>query len=274
MRWLGEASMTVEQRFTFDEIGERYNRYRPGYPEAVFDDLLSISGVSSAQRLLELGCGTGQATQPLARRGFEILCIEPGPRLAELSRKNFAAFPGVEVHCQTFEDWPCETAAFGLVFSAQAFHWLSPETRFAKCAEALHSGGSLAILGNSVCVDRSRHGDAGGPQSDRLDAAYARWAPSLAGPPATAWYDEGGPIPQLVAESGLFESVVTCRYPWSHRYATEEYLGLLGTHSDHRLLDAEKRAGLYAAIGQALEAYGAEIEIFYQAHLYVARLKD
>ncbi len=266
--------MTVEQRFTFDEIGERYDRYRPAYPEAVFDDLLSIAGVSSAQRLLELGCGTGQATRPLARRGFEILCIEPGSRLAELSRKNLSAFPGVEVHCQTFEDWPCETAAFGLIFSAQAFHWLAPETRFEKCAEALSSGGSLAVLGNSVCVDRSRHGDAGGPLSDQLDAAYARWAPSLAGPPATAWYDEGGPVPQLFAESGLFEPAVICRYPWSHCYATEEYLGLLGTHSDHRLLDTEKRAGLYAAIGQALEAYGAEIEIFYQAHLYVARLKD
>jgi SAM-dependent methyltransferase len=205
MRWLDEASMTVEQRFTFDEIGERYDRYRPGYPDVVFDDLLSISGVSSAPRLLELGCGTGQATQSLARRGFEILCIEPGPRLAELSRKNLSAFPGVEVHCQTFEDWPCETAAFGLVFSAQAFHWLAPEMRFEKCAEALSSGGSLAVLGNSVCVDRSRHGNAGGPLSDRLDAAYARWAPSLAGPPATAWYDEGGPVPQLFAESGRLQ---------------------------------------------------------------------
>ena len=265
--------MTVEQRFTFDEIGECYDRYRPGYPQALFDDLVSISGVSPADRLLEVGCGTGQATRPLAQRGFAMLCIEPGPRLAELSRKNLEAFPGVEVRSQTFEDWPCQAAAFGLVFSAQAFHWLSPEIRFAKSAEALRSEGSLAIFGNSVCVDRSAHGDAGGPLSDRLDAAYAEWAPSLAGPPATGWYGEDGPIPELVAESGFFEAVVAYRYPWAQRYSTDEYLGLLGTHSGHRLLAAGQREGLYRAIGHALEACGREIEIFYQAHLYVARRK-
>ena len=56
----------------------------------------------------------------MAQRGFEMLCIEPGPRLAELTRENLEALPGIEVHCQTFEDWPCEAAAFGLVISAQA----------------------------------------------------------------------------------------------------------------------------------------------------------
>ena len=210
----------------------------------------------------------------MAQRGFEMLCIEPGPRLAELTRENLEALPGIEVHCQTFEDWPCEAAAFGLVISAQAFHWLSPEIRFAKCAEALHSGGSLAILGNSVSVDRSPHGDAGGPLSDRLDAAYAQWAPSLLGPLPTGWYAEEGPIPELFADSGLFEPVAVRRYPWSRRYSTDEYLGLLGTHSDHRLLPAEQREGLYEAIGDALEASGGGIEIFYRAHLYLARRED
>jgi len=266
--------MTVEQRFTFDEIGDLYHRYRPGYPEALFEDLISLSGISCPERILELGCGSGQATRPLARRGFAMLCIEPGPRLASIARKNLEEFPGTEVVCETFEAWPCEPAAFGLVLCAQAFHWLSPETRFVKSAAVLRPGGSLAILGNAPAVDRSPHGDAGGPLSEALDAAYSRWAPSLAGPSAMRWYADDGPIPELFAASGCYGPVAVRRYPWSHYYATSDYLGLLGTHSDHRMLPSDQREGLYKAIGDALERRGDGIEIFHEAHLYVAPRAD
>ena len=88
--------MTAEQRFTFDEIGDLYDRYRPGYPEDLFEDLLALSGISAGDRILEIGCGTGQATEPLARRGYAMSCLEPGPRLAAIARKNLAAFSGVD----------------------------------------------------------------------------------------------------------------------------------------------------------------------------------
>ena len=264
--------MTAEQRFTFDEIGDLYDRYRPGYPEDLFEDLLALSGISAGDRILEIGCGTGQATEPLARRGYAMSCLEPGPRLAAIARKNLAAFSGVDVQCETFESWRCEAAAFGLVFSAQAFHWLSPELRFARSAEALRPGGSLAVIGNAVMVDRSPHGDSGGALREALDDAYARYAPSINGPPVTAWYAEQGPVPELFSNSGCFESVVARRYPWSHHYDTSDYLGLMETHSDHRLLPAEQRERLHAAIARALERSGGSIEVFYEANLYVAKL--
>ena len=43
------SSMTREQRFTFNEVGEQYDRYRPGYPESLFEDLLSLSGISPGE---------------------------------------------------------------------------------------------------------------------------------------------------------------------------------------------------------------------------------
>lgn len=264
--------MTPEQRFTFDEIGDLYDRYRPGYPGPLFEDLLSLSGIAASGRILEIGCGTGQATLPLAQRGYAISCLEPGPRLASIARENLAEFSRVDVVCETFESWPCEPAAFDLVFSAQAFHWLAPELRFARSVEALRPGGSLAVIGNAVVVDRSPHGDAGGRLRKTLDDAYARFAPSINGPPVTAWYAEGGPVPELFSNSGCFESVVARRYPWSHHYDTSDYLGLMETHSDHRLLPAEQRQQLHAAIARALEDSGGGIEVFYEANLYIAKL--
>jgi 16S rRNA A1518/A1519 N6-dimethyltransferase RsmA/KsgA/DIM1 with predicted DNA glycosylase/AP lyase activity len=73
--------MPREQRFTFDEVGAQYDRYRPGYPDQLFDDLVSLSGISHDERVLEIGCGTGQATRALARRGFSMSCLEPRRQL-------------------------------------------------------------------------------------------------------------------------------------------------------------------------------------------------
>jgi len=56
-------------RTTYDEAALLYDEARLGYPEAIFDDVVSLSGIPPAGRILEVGCGTGQATVPFARRG-------------------------------------------------------------------------------------------------------------------------------------------------------------------------------------------------------------
>jgi 16S rRNA A1518/A1519 N6-dimethyltransferase RsmA/KsgA/DIM1 with predicted DNA glycosylase/AP lyase activity len=75
-------------RAIFDEDAELYDRMRPDYPDDLFDDLAALAGLQRGSRVLELGCGTGQATLPLARRGFAVTAIELGPRLAEVARRK------------------------------------------------------------------------------------------------------------------------------------------------------------------------------------------
>src|SRR4029450_9212770 len=84
-------------RVTFDEDAERYDRARPGYPSAVFDDLAELAGIGPGCRVLEIGCGTGQATVPLAERGCQIVAVELGAGLAAVARRNLARFPDVPV---------------------------------------------------------------------------------------------------------------------------------------------------------------------------------
>jgi protein-L-isoaspartate O-methyltransferase len=73
-------------RATFDEAAERYDRTRPGYPPAVFDDLAELAGVGPGRRVLEIGPGTGQATVPLAERGCRIVAVELGAGLAAVAQ--------------------------------------------------------------------------------------------------------------------------------------------------------------------------------------------
>src|SRR5436189_21759 len=124
-------------RTTFDEVALLYDQARPGYPEALFEDVIALSGIPPGGRILEIGCGTGQATLPLARRGYRILAIELGENLAAVARRNLAAYPTVEIRTGAFEEWPVQECAFDLAVSATAFHWIDPTIGYAKVARAL-----------------------------------------------------------------------------------------------------------------------------------------
>ena len=64
-----------------------------------------MAGLAPGARLLEVGCATGKATVPLARRGFRITCVELGPELAAAARRNLeGAGLGAEVIEANFEE--------------------------------------------------------------------------------------------------------------------------------------------------------------------------
>src|SRR5215203_6505224 len=98
------AEERAKLRAIFDEAALLYDEVRPGYPEVLFDDVVSLSGIPSGGRILEIGCGTGQATLPFARRGYRILCIELGENMAAVARRNLASYPRAEVVTADFED--------------------------------------------------------------------------------------------------------------------------------------------------------------------------
>src|SRR4051794_8829959 len=93
-------------RTTFDAAADQYQTARPDYPTELFDDLLSVTGLQPPARLLEIGCGPGKATVPMAERGFAITAVELGPDLAHAARANLARFPDVDVINADFERWP------------------------------------------------------------------------------------------------------------------------------------------------------------------------
>ena len=65
----------------FNEVPELYDRVRPGYPDELFADLVSIIGMDERSSVLEVGCGTGQATRSLAALGCSMTAIEPGTEI-------------------------------------------------------------------------------------------------------------------------------------------------------------------------------------------------
>lgn len=250
---------------SFNTVAQLYDTYRPSYPPALVEAILSTSGIPREGQILEIGSGTGIATVLFARRGYTILCLEPGENLVKIARRKLRDFSKVDFRVTTFEDWDSEDHRFDLVISAQAFHWISKEIRFQKASQVLRAGGYVAIFWN-------RYPPIEAPINQRLDAVYQKYAPELTSRENPAEYEEGiqGWIREIEASEYVdFDGVK--RFPWQESYSTSRYLGLLNTHSDHIRLPKQKRQRLLAGIAEVLEDEGGKIERLYEAVVFLAR---
>lgn len=244
----------------FDEVAELYDRARPAYPDALIDAIIELAATDSSSRVLEVGCGTGQATRSFARRGLALLSLEPGPRLVALARANLCDFPRVRLLQSSFESWSLEPAAFDLVFSAQALQWVDPELRFVKAHAALKPGGLLAIFANIPRRGRSELDLA-------IDTCYATFAPSH----RSLGAEKRGALEPQLSGCDLFQVLPAREYPWATSYTADAYVDLLRTYSDHHLLPDDERTALLAGISAAIEAHGGRLGIEYEARLLLGR---
>ena len=218
-----------EQRLVFGEAAELYDRARAGYPEQLVDDVLHHTpGAGSFARAVEVGAGTGKATVAFAARGIEIVALEPSAEMAAVARRHCGRFPQVRIEVTSFEDWPVEANAFDLVFSAQAWHWVRPDVRYRKAAEALRPGGTLALFWH-----RTRW--SGEALRDELEQLYRRLVPELyaqaPGFPGLTPPRGDDTLVDEIAASGLFEHATPRTYPWSVTFTADSFVELLLTQS-------------------------------------------
>ena len=255
-------------RDTFDQAPELYDRVRPGYPEAAFDDLVTLAGLGAGSRVLEIGCGTGQATVPLARRGLEVTAVELGSGLAEVARRNVAPYPAVVVVNAAFEDW-APPQEFDAVVAATSFHWLDSAVRLEKIDEALRPGGLLATIA-------TRHIAGGTAQFfEDVQRCYETWMPGT-GPDERL--PDAADVPYTdrdeLERSGRFASIVVRRYERELTYTTNEYRELLQSYSGHRALAPDSRERLLACIGELMDnRFDGQIAKRYLTEMTVAQTR-
>jgi SAM-dependent methyltransferase len=211
--------------------------YRSPYPQQVVAAVIAVSNLHTGSRVLEIGCGTGQLSVPLAQHGIDLLALELGPHLAALARRNLARFPNARVEVSAFEAWPLPPQQFDAVVSASAFHWLNPAVRFSKSAAALHPGGLLTIL--------HVHHVRGGTPGFFADTQpyYLKWGLSddlSFRPPAPdnvpTMYPELDQLPE-------FRAVERHHFAIPMRHSTASYIGWLHTDSLVNSLDGRSRRG-------------------------------
>jgi len=260
-------------RLSFGEVAELYDLARPSYPSDLVDDVIACAGGGGRNpRALEVGAGTGKATIMFADRGLTVQALEPSPAMASVARRNLSGYPDVTVEQTDFESWRAQPGAFGLVFSAQAWHWVTPELKYVRARRALKSGGVLAAFWNRPVWERS-------PLREDLTAVYRDFASDLGPDPGPAdpvvnisadrwedWQEE------IRGAAGFGEPEVRL-YHWTCDYTAHEYATLLSTYSDHIALPAHRRAELTAAVTDVIEAHGGTLPMSYVTKLCLARAR-
>lgn len=130
----------------FDQVAASYDRHRPTYPEQLIDLACRVAGLERGDRVLEIGCGTGQLTCGLLARGLRVTAIEPGARLVGLAQQRLQGTGELELVNVRFEDARLPRERFRAVFSASAIHWIDPDVGWRRAADVLMPGGTLALI--------------------------------------------------------------------------------------------------------------------------------
>ncbi len=136
-------SPAAEPRRSFDGAAEIYHGIRPNYPAPMFEDLFRL--LPSHPAILEVGPGTGQATRDLLSRGAIVHAIEIGPAMAAKLRGALPS-PALTITIGDFEEVDVEEHGFDAVFSATAYHWISPKAQVDRPVSVLKPGGVVAIV--------------------------------------------------------------------------------------------------------------------------------
>jgi len=231
---------------SFGAAARVYDAHRPRCPARLIDDLL----MQSPQSVLDVGAGTGIASEQLLAKGANVLAVEPDPRMADVARGN-----GIPIEIATFESWDPTERRFDLMVFGQSFHWVNPDIALPKAHRLLTNGGRLALMWNRLFPTHPTHSDLAEIYQDYMD-------------PGSSVFD-GSPNDLVDTERRIEQmtaSITACgftveerTYPSRAHYSTQQWLNLAFTYSNHLILAAEKASELRARLAERIGSAGVSV---------------
>jgi len=236
----------------FDEVPELYDRVRPSYPNEMITELRALTGLDHHSSVLEVGCGTGQATRLLAVIGCSVRAVERGAAMADVARQRLANFANVHIETSTFEGWEPGTRRFDVLVAASSWHWVEPSIGWNRARGVLHPGGWMAVLGH-VVVRQPGQPEVYAQTAD-LHERYAPGNPDWGHPPLAddvRATDHGWGPPNEDRE-GCFGPTIVRWFPTVQWFNGAGFADLLRSTSVYRRLDDSVREPLLDAIAERI----------------------
>ena len=225
-----------DPRLSFNAAVAVYDEIRPSYPAEMFDALFAL--LPPQPSIVEIGPGTGQATKDLLARGAVVHAIEIGPAMAAKLRANLPS-DRLDVSVGDFEEMDIAAESADAVFSATAYHWISPKARLDRPAAILRPGGIVAIVD---LVQVSSPADRGFFAA--AQPIYERYGQGHSGPPAPERDDVEPAIRVALTGDPRFGDVAVRRYDWDQTYSATDYRKLMLSYSGTQMMDDGDRVGL------------------------------
>jgi SAM-dependent methyltransferase len=229
-------SPAADQRRSFDSAAEIYHGIRPNYPAQMFDELFQL--LPGRPAVLEVGPGTGQATRDLLSRGATVHAIEIGPALAAKLREVLPS-SALTITIGDFEEVDVEERSFDALFSATAYHWISPKSQVERPASVLKPGGVVAIVDLNQVSSPDDKGFFAAAQP-----IYERYGEGHTGPQAPERNAVDPPIHLVLGGDPRFCNVEVRTYDWNQTYSAADYRKLMLSYSSTQMMTPSARQGL------------------------------
>lgn len=250
--------------WTFDTVAEQYEKLRPGYVEEMYEDIFKYRQLDKTSHAVEVGIGGGQASLPILKTGCKVTAVEYGKNFSELCRDKFREFSEFSVVHTKFEDFAYESNSYDLVYSASAFHWVPEEIGYPKVFDMLKSGGAFARFANHPYEDKGRK-----ELSQTIDRIYAVHMPN-AKEGNEYGEQEAKERAEIVQKYGFID-ICYHLYRRTRTFSAKQYIALLGTYSDHMIIEEEKRKVFFSEIEDAINRFGGQITLYDTIDLQLAR---
>jgi SAM-dependent methyltransferase len=209
----------------FDSVAGSYAITRPTYPAAVYDAIRAAVGRPYPElTVLDVGAGTGIATEAMVRRGATVIAIDPA---REMLARLAEALPGTETICANGNALPIEDAVADLVTYAQALHWTVPEKSVPEAMRVLRPAGVVAAWWNVPDFEVGWVAE----QAERL----RRSAPTYHG-------FSGTDIGHRLAEPPFNLHTEHHLFAWSRKVTIDQHVAMLATQSYLAALEPGPRA--------------------------------
>lgn len=244
----------------FTGLAEGYAKYRPSYPAAALDFIMTHCELGPHSLLVDVGCGTGISSRLFAERGVRVIGIDPNDEMRRQAETNAGrrGESAPRYRNGRAEETGLPDASADVVLAAQAFHWFGPEPTLREFRRILKPGGWVILMWNER------------DEIDRCTVDFGRVIRSA--PDAAAVELPRGRAGEALLQSPLF--VDAARHVFRNEQALDED-GLLGRafSASYAPREPEQVRTFTAALRDVFARWqrGGIVTVRYETSVYLAR---
>ena len=145
--------MTVETTYRFADRVDNYIKYRPHYPQEIFDHLLAENVLTKNSVVADIGSGTGISSEPFLKLNLEVFAVEPNKEMREAAEKLLGEHKKFHSVNAGAENTTLKDHSVDVIVVGQAFHWFDKEKAKQEFKRILKPGGYVVLLWNDRRTD-------------------------------------------------------------------------------------------------------------------------
>lgn len=145
-----------ELKVNFDIAADEYTKWNSVFPDEVIERITAAGVVLNQAEVLDLGCGSGVACRMMAKRGANVVGIDPASKLIE-NAKTIGADESSQIRyiVSSAEQIPLPDQTVDVVTAVRAWHWFDRHRVISEVKRVSKPGGWLVVIDSVFIPSKS-----------------------------------------------------------------------------------------------------------------------